>query len=104
MTTPPKTGFVAPFGSAVEPLVHTPQPVQTASIRRVGVIDDTIFEHEGAHARLLAPEGGPVGTDARRELRAGPLLAGLHVGLLVVCLEVVLDVRRLLLLQPDTHL
>ena len=42
-----------PWG-AVEPLVHTPEAVQSARISGIGVVDDAIFEHERAHARPVA--------------------------------------------------
>jgi Helix-turn-helix domain len=50
MATNPEAGFVAPVWSAVEPLVHTSQAVETACVRRVGVIYHAIFERERAHA------------------------------------------------------
>src|SRR5260221_2602616 len=41
--------FVAPSGGAVEPLVHTPEAVQSARIGGIGVVDDAVLEHERAH-------------------------------------------------------
>src|SRR6266536_6289438 len=46
--------LVAPAWRAVEPLVHAPETVQPARVRRVGVVDDAILEREGAHPRQLA--------------------------------------------------
>ena len=45
-------------GCAVEPLVHTPETIQSARIGGIGVIDDAVFEHEGAHARPIARKVG----------------------------------------------
>jgi hypothetical protein len=36
---------------AVEPLVHPPETVQPARVRRVGVVDDAVLERERTHAR-----------------------------------------------------
>jgi hypothetical protein len=43
---PPGTGLVAPFGSAIEPLIHSPQPVHSACVGGVGMIDNAVFERE----------------------------------------------------------
>src|SRR5207248_6466591 len=78
VATPPDAGLVAAFGRAVEPLVHAPEPVQSARIRGIGVVDDAVLERERAHARSLAHVGvhvsaahggeltGSVGCRARR--------------------------------------
>src|ERR1700752_1408531 len=54
VAAPPDAGFVSPLRGAVEPLVHAQKPVQSASVCRVGVIDDAVLEHERAHARSFA--------------------------------------------------
>src|SRR5206468_6347026 len=54
MAAPPDARLVAPLGRAVEPLVHAPEAVQSARIGGIGVVDDTVLEHERAHARPLA--------------------------------------------------
>src|SRR5213075_646405 len=54
VAAPPDTGLVAPFGGAVEPLVHAPEAVQSARIGGIGVVDDAVLERERAHARSLA--------------------------------------------------
>src|SRR6266511_1786795 len=56
--------LVAPAWRAVEPLVHAPEGVQPARVRRVGVVDDAVLECEGAHARQLA--------GVRRDVRSEP--------------------------------
>src|SRR5436190_4945746 len=78
VAAPPDTGLIAPFGGAVEPLVHAPEAVQSARISGISVVDDAVFERERAHARTLAyvrvdvgaAHGGeltgPVGGRARR--------------------------------------
>src|SRR4051794_56545 len=45
---PQPAGLVAAAWRAVEPLVHAPEPIQPASVGRVGVVDDAVFEREGA--------------------------------------------------------
>src|SRR2546426_291267 len=47
---------------SVEPLVHAPEAVQSARIGGIGVVDDTVLEHERAHARSLAGVRGRVGS------------------------------------------
>src|SRR5438128_4871567 len=59
---PPDARLVAPLGGAVEPLVHTPEAVQSARIGGIGVVDDAVLEHERAHARPLARVRGHVGS------------------------------------------
>src|SRR5712691_3301076 len=69
VAAPPEAGLVATERRAVEPLVHAPQDVNPALVRRVGVVDDAILEREGAHAGAFLPISRPVRSDARRELR-----------------------------------
>src|SRR5207247_8241854 len=66
VAAPPDARLVAPLGSAVEPLVHAPEAVQSARIGGIGVINDTALEHERAHARPLARVRGYVGSGHRR--------------------------------------
>ena len=54
VATPPVPRLISPLGSAVEPLPHAPKGVHSASIGRIGVVDDTVLENEGAHARPFA--------------------------------------------------
>src|SRR2546427_6409610 len=86
VAAPPGARLVAPLGCAVEPLVHTPEAVQSARIGGIGVVDDAVLAHERAHARLLARVRGHVGSGHGRELggrasessaRGRPLAAGL---------------------------
>src|SRR5207253_9521752 len=67
VAAPPDARLVAPLGSAVEPLVHAPEGVQSARIRGVGVVDDVVVEHERAHAGPLARIRGCVGSGHGRE-------------------------------------
>src|SRR5439155_14680702 len=62
MAAPPDARLVAPLGGAVEPLIHAPEAVQSARIGGIGVVDDTVLEHERAHARPLARVRGRVGS------------------------------------------
>src|SRR2546421_12036428 len=64
----PDARLVAPFGGAVEPLVHAPESVQSARIGGIGVVDDAVLEREHAHAGPLARVRGRVGSDSGREL------------------------------------
>ena len=75
VAAPPDARLVASPGGAVEPLVHAPEAVQPACIRRVGVIDDAFGEHERAHARPLARVRGYVGSGHGRDFGVGPLVA-----------------------------
>src|SRR5215510_7219344 len=61
----PDASFVAAEWRAVEPLVHAPEDVDPALVRRVGVVDGAVLEGERAHARPLAPVGLPVGAEGR---------------------------------------
>src|SRR5262245_1097304 len=62
VAAPPEALFVAAFRRAVEPLVHAPEAVQSASVCGVGVIEDAVLEHESAHARSLARVGRRIST------------------------------------------
>src|SRR5216684_3048056 len=78
VAAPPDAGLVTTEWRAVEPLVHAPDAVHPALVRRVGVIDDAILERERAHAGRFSPVRRPVRSDARRDLsEQGTLLAGL---------------------------
>src|SRR6185437_4796500 len=52
--------FVAPARRTIEPLIRTPQDVESARIGRIGVIHGAVFQREGAHARQFAQVGAPV--------------------------------------------
>jgi hypothetical protein len=41
----PESCFVASLGSAVEPLVHSPEPVESAGKGGIGVVHSTVLEH-----------------------------------------------------------
>src|SRR5262249_10242904 len=58
--------LVAPLGSAVEPLVHTPQAVQAARIGGIGVVGNSVLEHKCTHAWPLANVRGHVGPGHER--------------------------------------
>src|SRR4029077_7579581 len=66
MAAPPDARLIAALGSAVEPLIHPPESVESTRIGRIGMVDDAILEHERAHARPLARVGGHVGSGHRR--------------------------------------
>src|SRR2546422_8250688 len=111
VAAPPGARLVAPLGGAVEPLVHAPEAVQSARIGGIGVVDDAVLEHEGAHARPLARVRGHVGSAHGRErsgrvgCRArgylGPLAAAYRLrGLAPV---VVFDAPLALLLLAEPH-
>src|SRR6266540_5264790 len=60
--------LVAPAWRAVEPLVHAPEAVQPARVRRVGVVDDAVLERKRAHAGRFPRVGRHVGAKTRRDL------------------------------------
>ena len=72
-TAKPESSLVASLWSAVKPLVHSPESIQSARIGGIGVVDDAILEHERAHARSLARVRGRVGSAHGREFRDRPL-------------------------------
>jgi hypothetical protein len=63
--------LVASLRSAVEPLVHAPEAVQSARIGGIGVVDDVVLEDERAHARPIARVRGRVGSGHSRVLGDG---------------------------------
>src|SRR5215471_9349369 len=78
VVTQPSAVFVAPFRSTVEPLIHAPEPVQSAGIGRIGMVDDAVLQNESAEARPLAhisfrlgSGDGRVLDDNRRKRRFG---------------------------------
>src|SRR5437868_15367652 len=68
VAAPPDAVFVASLGGAVEPLIHTPKPIQSACVSRIGVVNDAVFERERAHARPLAYVRVHVGSEHGGEL------------------------------------
>src|SRR6267143_5402571 len=66
MAAEPGAGLVATEWRAVEPLVHAPEAVDPARVRRVGVVHDAILERERAHAGPFSPVGRPVRSYLRR--------------------------------------
>src|SRR5216684_4306568 len=104
MAAEPEAGLVATEWRAVEPLVHAPNAVHPALVRRVGVVDDAVLERERAHAGPFSPVRRPVRSNARRDLgEPGILLAALRRPK-VHRAEVVLDGSRLPLLLGDRSL
>src|SRR5262245_56172934 len=73
MSAPPHAClvFVASLWSAVEPLVHAPEPIQSARKGGIGVVNDAILERECAHARSLAYVRRHVGSSHGRIVRDG---------------------------------
>src|SRR5262245_41817205 len=63
MAAPPHPfPLVAPPGRALEPLIQTPEAVQSTRIGGIRVIDDSILEHKRTHARPLTNIRGHVGS------------------------------------------
>src|SRR5262245_17849066 len=75
VTAPPDPRLVAAFGGAVEPLVHAPETIQSARVGGIGVVDDTVLQHERAHARPLAMIRGHAGSAHGCELGLRPRTA-----------------------------
>src|SRR5437016_3260463 len=69
------TRLVSPSRRPVEPLVHAPETVQPARVRRIGVVHDPIVERERGHTRTLPRVRQPVRTDAGCPFGEWPLLA-----------------------------
>src|SRR6185437_3555477 len=53
VAVPPEAVLVASQGSAIEPLVHAPEAVQSASIGGISVMHHAVIEHKRAHAGPL---------------------------------------------------
>src|SRR5438128_12082491 len=64
----PEACLVATEWRAVEPLVHVPESIYPARVRRVGVVDDAILQRERAHAGPFSPVRRPVRSNTRRPL------------------------------------
>src|SRR5262245_12622930 len=79
VAAPPDSGahLVASLGSAVKPLVSSPQGVQSARKGRIRVVHRAIAQRERAHARRLARVSQPIGADAGRNLGERFRIAGL---------------------------
>src|SRR5437763_9152607 len=100
VAAPPDAILVAPLGRAVEPLIHAPESVQSASISRIGVIDDAVLERERAHARSLAYVGVHVGAAHGSELTGSVgCRARRYRGDRFLAFVVVVDALALLLLR-----
>ena len=54
MEAPRDARLIAAFGSAVEPLAHVPEAVQSARVGGISVIHDAVLEDEG----LMPGRGG----------------------------------------------
>src|ERR1700716_1098768 len=100
MAAPPEPLLVATEWRAVEPLVHAPEAVHPAFVRRVGVVYDVILEHECAHAGPLSPVRREVRSNRRRPFGEYRTLLG---GPKVHRAEVVIDGTRLPLLPGVRH-
>src|SRR5262252_9277745 len=62
MAAPPDVGLIAAFWCAIEPLIHAPHAVDSARVGGIGVVDHSVLEREGTHARSF--------THVRRRVRA----------------------------------
>src|SRR5437764_14288376 len=92
MVAPPVACLVAPLGDAIKPLVRSPEGVQPTRVGGIGVIDDAVLDHEGAHARPLACVGRYVGAGHGRALSGpAPAAARLRVQRVAAGLVVVSD-------------
>src|SRR4029077_20268993 len=98
---PPDSGLVASLRSAVEPLVHTPETVQSPRIGRVGVVDDALLESERAHARPLARVCERVGSAGGCELDDDWRWGCCFVHRVAAALVVLIDGSRALLLLDE---
>ena len=87
--------LVAPAWRAVEPLVHAPEGVEPARVRRVGVVDDAVLKRERAHAWRFPRSRRRVRAKDGKGLLVGEFAAGVHRA------EVVLDDSRQLLLLGE---
>src|SRR5262245_30845566 len=73
VAAPPDAALVASVGSAVEPLIHAPEGIDSARVCGIGVVDDAVLERERAQARSLTRVRGHVGSGHGREGH-GPLV------------------------------
>src|SRR5260370_41153052 len=97
MAAEPDAGLVATEWRAVEPLVHAPDGVLAAGVRRVGLVSDALLERERAQAVRFLPVRRPVHANAKPSDPV-TLLSGLQLAPHVRPTEVVLDGSGLLLL------
>src|SRR5260370_35921093 len=51
VATPPDSGLVAPLRRAIEPLIHSPEPVQSARVWDTGVVNAAPLARERARPR-----------------------------------------------------
>ena len=98
---PPDAGLVASPRSAVEPLVHAPETVQSARIGGIGVINDAVLERERAHARPLARVCERVGSACGCELDDDWRWSCCLIHCVAAALVVVFDGSRALLLLGE---
>ena len=101
VAAPPGACLIATLGSAVKPLPHAPEGVESARIGRVSMVDDAVYKSEGAHSRPFAQIGRPIDSSSKYILgvnravaRLGP--AGWLPG--VLASKVVFDASVALLL------
>src|SRR5258706_3368037 len=77
VAAPPRARLVAPFGGAVEPVVHAKERIHAARISGIGVVEDAVLARERAHARPVTMVAGHVGSGHGRELGLRRLAATL---------------------------
>src|SRR5258708_3332540 len=97
MAAEPRPGPLASLRRPAEPLVHTPEAVQSAHIGGIGVVDDAVLAHERAQARPIACVCGGVGSAHGGELCDG-LRDRYHVQSVATALVVIIDGPLALLL------
>src|SRR5687768_879461 len=89
--------LVAAFRRAIEPLIHAPEPVEAAHVRRIGVVHVAALERKGAHARRVPGHRRDVGAVDGENVLVAQLAAGGHRAV------VVFDDAGALLLLAERH-
>src|SRR5262245_20059439 len=83
--SPPSVLLVTSTRSAIEPLVHPPEAVQSARVRGIGVIDGAVLQYERAHSWPFTRVGRHVRAAHRGERdRASAALEGALAAVVVV--------------------
>src|SRR5262249_44444587 len=104
--------FVATLGRAVEPLVHTPHPVQSARKGGIGMEDCAVLECERTHTRPFANVCGHISSSRGRviayrrpfHLSCHPLARAHLPGRLAVVVILDLTVALLLFRERDPEI
>src|SRR5207245_10398956 len=97
MAAEPDAALVATKWRAVEPLVHAPEAVHPARVRRVRMVYDAVLQRERAHAGGFSCVRHPVHADAHT-IDPVTFLTGFQLGPHVPRADVAFDGSRPLLL------